>query len=128
MASVLMVSFPDEDIRSSKSVKGHGKALYISHHMYGSKLHKGEEKYRRSLIVIVIHAFDLSFFRPKVLKRQDHKPPPPRIYSMAAWTFPPVAWRARMFCEALKKPMSFNCCKRPRALIMTQRLDPPVEH
>jgi hypothetical protein len=38
-----------------------------------------------------------------------YNPPPPRIYSIAECTFPPVARRARTFCEALVKPMSCNC-------------------
>lgn len=38
-----------------------------------------------------------------------YNPPPPRIYSIAECTFPPVARRARTFCEAFVKPMSCNC-------------------
>jgi hypothetical protein len=44
---------------------------------------------------------------------EDEYPlPPPRYflhYSIAECTFPPVARRARTFCEALVKPMSCNC-------------------
>ena len=36
-------------------------------------------------------------------------PPPPRMYSIAACTLPPVARRARTFCAALVKPMSCSC-------------------
>jgi hypothetical protein len=74
MVGVLIVSFLDEDIWSLKRVMGHWKALYISYHMYGSKLHEGGEKYRRSFIVIVIHAFDLSFFTPRILSGRITNP------------------------------------------------------
>jgi len=78
--------------------------------MHDSKSHGGEEEmYMRSLIVTVLQAFDASFINHNFLKKRTHKPPPPRIYSMAALTFPPVAWRARTFCEALMKPIAFNC-------------------
>jgi len=39
----------------------------------------------------------------------SHSPPPPRIYSIAECTFPPVAKRALTFWEAFVKPMSCSC-------------------
>ncbi len=40
-----------------------------------------------------------------------YNPPPPRIYSIAECTLPPVARRARTFCDALVKPISCSCCQ-----------------
>lgn len=47
---------------------------------------------------------------PGLHRRQlTHIPPPPKIYSIAALTFPPVASKARTFCWAFVKPISCSC-------------------
>src|SRR5882762_4523805 len=37
------------------------------------------------------------------------------MYSMAECTFPAVASKARTFCDAFVKPISFNCCTNTRS-------------
>lgn len=44
-----------------------------------------------------------------MIYRIVYNPPPFKMYSIAVWTLPPVARRARTFCDAFVKPISCNC-------------------